>query len=42
MAPITASMASETTEGRGAGRTKKAAEQLAAYRGICQLKKTDQ
>lgn len=28
--------------GRGAGRTKKAAEQLAAYRGICQLKKTDQ
>lgn len=28
--------------GRGAGRTKKAAEQLAAYRGICELKKTDQ
>ena len=28
--------------GRGTGRTKKAAEQLAAYRGICQLKKTDQ
>ena len=25
--------------GRGSGRTKKAAEQLAAYRGICRLKK---
>ena len=29
----------ETELGRGAGRTKKAAEQVAAYNGICALKK---